>query len=151
MKNIFLLIAISSIVPAKIHAQDVKGNVKAVKEIHALIDQYSLAREKRDTVLLKNILTSEIDQLVSSGEWRAGIQSSLRGMMQSSATNPGNRMLTVEKLRFITGQCAIVDAKYEIQNADGSLRKMWSTFIVVSQKGTWKISAIRNMLPARPQ
>jgi hypothetical protein len=43
---------------------------------------------------------------------------------------------------------AIVDCKYEIQNTDGTGRKMWSTFIVNYNKKIWKISAIRNMLPA---
>jgi len=43
-----------------------------------------------------------------------------------------------------------VDARYEIQNADGTTRKMWDTFIVVLDNDAWKISAIRNMLPAGP-
>ena len=38
--------------------------------------------------------------------------------------------------------------RYEIQNADGSVRKMWSSFVVVDDKKTWKITAIRNMEPA---
>jgi hypothetical protein len=42
----------------------------------------------------------------------------------------------------------IADARYEIQNADGTARKMWSTFIVVYQDDAWKITAIRNMLLA---
>ena len=117
--------------------------------MYSLIDQYSQAREKRDTVLLKSILTSDIDQLVSSGEWRSGIKESTMGMLRSSASSPGTRTLKVEKIRFLNPQCAIVDARYEIQNADGSLRKMWSTFIIVDQKNNWKISAIRNMLPSQ--
>src|SRR5262245_56344738 len=40
------------------------------KALVALIDQYSKAREKNDTVLLKEILTNDVDQLASSGEWR---------------------------------------------------------------------------------
>ena len=39
------------------------------KAITFLIDQYSEAREKRDTALLKTILTYQVDQLVSTGEW----------------------------------------------------------------------------------
>ncbi|TDI72183.1 MAG: DUF4440 domain-containing protein, partial [Bacteroidetes bacterium] len=36
-------------------------------------------------------------------------------------------------------------------NADGTARKMWSTFIVVRNEDGWKIAAIRNMLPAGQQ
>jgi uncharacterized protein YxjI len=38
--------------------------------------------------------------------------------------------------------------RYEIESADGTSRKMWSTFITVNDNGKWKITAIRNMLPA---
>ena len=123
-------------------------NDKQHKAITTLIDQYSQAREKRDTVLLKAILTSDVDQLVSTGEWRVGINAAVEGMMKSSANSPGTRTLHIEKIQIVTASFAIVDCRYEIQNADSTARKMWSTFIVVADKQTWKIKAIRNMLPA---
>lgn len=123
-------------------------NDKQRKAITSLIDQYSRAREKRDTVLLKAILTSDVDQLVSTGEWRIGINAAVEGMMKSSANSPGTRTLHIEKIQRITASSAIVDCRYEIQNEDGNARKMWSTFIVVADKETWKIRSIRNMLPA---
>ena len=123
-------------------------NDKQKKVITILIDQYSEARENRDTVLLKTILTPDVDQLVSTGEWRVGINAAVEGMMKSSANSPGTRTLFIEKIQTVTASSAIVDCRYEIQNADGSTRKMWSTFIVVAEKGVWKIRAIRNMLPA---
>ena len=123
-------------------------NDKQHKAITALIDQYSQAREKRDTVLLKTILTPDVDQLVSTGEWRVGINAAVEGMMKSSANSPGTRTLYIEKIQTITASSAIVDCRYEIQNTDSTSRKMWSTFIVIADKETWKIKAIRNMLPA---
>ena len=118
------------------------------KAISYLIDQYSQAREKKDTALLKTILTKDVDQLVSTGEWRNGIDASVQGMLNSSANSPGTRTLHIEKIRMFDATSAIVDCRYEIQNPDGTTRKMWSTFIAISEKGIWKISAIRNMLPA---
>ncbi len=123
-------------------------NDKQQKAITFLIDQYSQAREKRDTVLLKAILTSDVDQLVSTGEWRAGINAAVEGMIRSSSNNPGSRTLLVEKIQAITPSSAIVDCRYEIKNADGTTRKMWSTFIVIADKDKWKIMSIRNMLPS---
>lgn len=116
-------------------------------EILQLINQYSAARDTRDTVLLKQILTADVDQLVSSGEWRNGVSSAIKGMLNSSSTNPGDRKLTVEKIKFLSENSALVDARYIIVNPDQSLRKMWSSFIVVRNKKNWQISAIRNMLP----
>lgn len=121
------------------------------QDIFSLIDKYVQARETKDTVLLKSILTTDIDQLVSSGEWRDSIEGAIKGMMQSSERNPGKRTIKIEKIRFLNSESGMVDARYEIQNADGTARKMWSTFIVVCDNNSWKITAIRNMLPAGNQ
>ena len=146
MKNIYCIILFNMITPC-IFAQGNKTDDKERQEIFSLIDNYSHAREKKDTVLLKSILTTDVDQLVSSGEWRNGITGSMEGMMRSTESNPGPRKLIVEKIRSINSESAIVDARYEIQNTDGTIRKMWSTFIVVHKDKAWKITAIRNILP----
>ena len=149
MKNIVVFSLLNLIGLTGIFCQD---NVSAnqQKAIAALIEQYSAARENRDTVLLKNILTANVDQLVSTGEWRNGIDASVKCMLKSSANSPGTRTLHIEKTRMLTPNIAIVDCRYEIQNTDNTIRKMWSTFIVVADKDVWKITAIRNMLPAAP-
>ena len=144
MKIILFITLLNVVFLPSLYAQ----NEKQKKDITALIDKYSEAREKRDTSLLKNILAADVDQLVSTGEWRNGIDASVKGMLNSSANTPGTRTLTVEKIRMLNSNNSIVDCKYEIENTDGTVRRMWSTFVVVNSKGTWKISAIRNMLPA---
>jgi|GEM_PF-347776 len=148
MKYIFILIVHNLLLPSFLIAQNRKEGVNQTKDIYTLIDNYSLARDKKDTVLLKSILTNDVDQLVSSGEWRNGISEAVQGMMRSSENNPGTRTLTVEKIRFLDSKNAIADARYEIKSREGTTRKMWSTFVVVNDNGKWKIAAIRNMLPS---
>ncbi|MEP6583759.1 MAG: hypothetical protein ABJA90_05820 [Ginsengibacter sp.] len=148
MKNIILLILLNLTGILFLQGQGNSPDLHQRKAITFLIDQYSEAREKSDTILLKNIITNDMDQLVSTGEWRIGMSAAVEGMIKSSATSPGKRTLHVEKIRMFNPNSAIVDCKYEIQNKDGSSRKMWSTFLVAASKSTWKISAIRNMLPA---
>jgi hypothetical protein len=150
MKKKFLSVLLAVIAFASLHGQSIKVSDKERSDISSLIDKYSKAREKRDTILLKSILTADVDQLVSSGEWRNGIAASVKGMLNSSAGSPGTRRLTVDKIRFFNPNTAIVDCRYEINNNDGTVRKMWSTFVVLFEKGVWKISAIRNMLPTGP-
>lgn len=118
------------------------------KAIIDLVARYAEARDKADTVLLKSIITEDMDQLVSSGEWRYGMEAAVKGMIGSSQDNPGDRVLKVERVRYLSEQTGIADARYTIKNEDGSERKMWSTFIAVKKGKNWKISAIRNMLPA---
>ncbi|MDA1122572.1 MAG: SgcJ/EcaC family oxidoreductase [Bacteroidetes bacterium] len=151
MKNTLVLIFLSTIVTPFLYAQDTTAKTEQEQLIQSLINKYTEAREKRDTVLLESILTDDIDQLVSSGVWRIGKDTAKQGMMQSSQSNPGSRTITVDKVRFLTSECGIADARYEIQNTDGTARRMWSTFVVVYDKDRWRIAAIRNMLPAVPE
>ncbi len=144
-----LIVILFCIISAGTFAQKPTLTKKQQQDIFALIDNYSKAREQMDTVLLKNILTDDIDQLVSSGEWRQGIGESVQGMLRSSSSNAGNRQISIDKMRLLTATSALVDARYEIQNADGTAGKMWSTFVVVYTKPCWKIAAIRNMLPQK--
>ncbi|MEO6356551.1 MAG: hypothetical protein ABIU77_22650 [Ferruginibacter sp.] len=147
MKNSCLLLLLLANAVAG-YAQIAKLTDRQRQSITAVINQYSQARESRDTLLLKKILTIDVDQLVSTGEWRTGMAEAVQGMMKSSASNPEHRTLTVDKIHLVTTNSAIVDCRYEIANANGDPKKMWSSFIVVADKGVWKISAIRNMLPA---
>ena len=118
------------------------------KAIIDLVGSYARARESIDTVMLKYIITEDMDQLVSSGEWRHGMEAAVKGMTASSRTNPGDRVLKVERVRYLKEDVALADARYIIKNADGSERKMWSTFVTIKKGKQWKIAAIRNMKPA---
>ncbi|WP_375582374.1 DUF4440 domain-containing protein [Cyclobacterium xiamenense] len=118
------------------------------KAIIDLVGMYADARDRVDTVLLASLLTEDVDQLVSTGEWRHGKAAAIDGMSGSSRANPGDRVLKVERVRYLDERCALADARYVIKQENGTERKMWSTFIAVKVKGNWKISGIRNMLPS---
>ena len=145
MKRSLFSISFSLIITIVLHAQETTTNNNFKLEIHNLIEKYLEARQTKDTLLLKSILTTDIDQLVSSGEWRIGIDECVNGMMRSSTSNPGNRMIDIEKVRLLGPDVGLADARYEITSADGTIRKMWSAFIVKKEDGNWKIAAIRNM------
>jgi hypothetical protein len=69
--------------------------------------------------------------------------------MASSQAATGKRTITVESIRFITGDVALADGRYEIAGTAGAqARKMWTTLLVSRTAQGWRIAAIRNMLPA---
>ena len=149
MKSRLLLIALAFLTPGLLVAQGAAVTDQQKKEITGVIDAYSEAREKQDQALMESILTADIDQLVSSGEWRKGKAASMQGMGRSSATNPGTRTLMVENIRLMSPEVALVDCRYDIRSPEGVTRNMWSSFVLVRSSGSWKIAAIRNMLPTR--
>lgn len=135
-----LTVALSGQAPGTIQRDEA-----AVKD---LVARYNAARDNQDPAAIRALFTHDADQLVSSGEWRRGQEELVRGMLQSSRSNPGQRTLTVETVRFLAPDVALADARYEIATG-ADARRMWSTFVVVRTPDGWSISAIRNMLPAR--
>jgi uncharacterized protein (TIGR02246 family) len=117
--------------------------------VRALVAKYVQAREARNSEALLCLFTEDADQLVSSGEWRYGRESLLSGMSRSSEQSPGERSIFVERVRFVTPNVAIADSRYLIKGQTGVLeRRMWSTFIALRTPDGWRLTGIRNMLPA---
>ncbi len=143
------LVSVLILVPALSNAQGTgASDDRAIRDV---IGAYAAARDAQDPKATQALFVADADQLVSSGEWRRGRDALVTGAMASSARTAGTRTLDVESVRIITGDVAIVDARYEIRDAAGGVaRRMWSTFVLVRHDGAWRISAIRNMLPAAP-
>jgi uncharacterized protein (TIGR02246 family) len=116
--------------------------------IRALVARYTEIREKGDAAALGALFTADADQLVSSGEWRKGRDAVVKGSLASSQQTQGKRTLTIDAVRTVAAGVAIADSRYEIAQADGQTRRMWASWLLVKDGDTWKIAAIRNMLPA---
>ena len=115
------------------------------------VKEYVAARERGDPAALSGLFTADADQLVSSGEWRRGREELVRGTLASSKSNAGSRTITLKTVRFPTPDVAIADGEYVIGATQTSAaRSMWTSFVIVRSEGRWRISAIRNMLPAAP-
>ncbi|MBS1834862.1 MAG: SgcJ/EcaC family oxidoreductase [Acidobacteria bacterium] len=119
-------------------------------EVRALVQKYVDAREARDEAAVRALFIADADQLVSTGEWRRGIENVVKGSMASSRANTGRRTITVETVRMLGKDVAIADGRYEIVGNTDPARKMWASIIAKKTSKGWKIAAIRNMLPSAP-
>jgi uncharacterized protein (TIGR02246 family) len=120
-------------------------------EIREVVGKYVAAREQIDAQAVEQLFTGDADQLVSSGEWRRGRDAVVRGAMASSRSTGGKRSITVETVRLVTPEVAIADGRYELTGlAGGETRMMWATLVLKRTGNGWRITAIRNMLPAPP-
>ncbi len=119
--------------------------------VRGVIQKYMDARDQRDATALAALFTADVDQLVSSGEWRKGRDPVVKGTLGSSQATGGKRTITVESVRFLGSIVAIADGRYELSGlANGETRKMWTSIILERDNEGWHIAAIRNMLPAPP-
>jgi uncharacterized protein (TIGR02246 family) len=141
---LFLLFSIGTTGPTQKNAGS--NDDAAIREV---VRKYVDARERIDPQAVEQLFTGDADQLVSSGEWRKGREAVVRGTMASSNSTGGKRTITVESVRFITPEVAIADGRYELTGlAGGATRSMWTTIVLKRIKKEWRITAIRNMLPA---
>jgi uncharacterized protein (TIGR02246 family) len=115
--------------------------------VRAVVAKYLDARDHRDAKAVGDLFTDDADQLTSSGDWRKGREEIVRGTLASSDRTGGTRTITIQSVRFPAKDLAIADGRYELNNAQ-ERRLMWTSFVMVQQAGQWRISAIRNMLPA---
>jgi uncharacterized protein (TIGR02246 family) len=121
-----------------------KTDEAAVRDI---VHRYTQARELSDPKAIEALFTADADQYTTSGEWRRGTARLVKGMLETSARNPGTRAITVAAVRFITPDVAIVDGEYKTGN---DARLLWTTLTVKREGSGWKIAAIRNMAPTAP-
>ena len=143
-----ILYCIVSLTPWLAQDNAVRADEPAIRE---LVSKYVDARERIDPKAVEELFTSDADQLVSSGEWRRGRDAVVRGTMASSSSTGGKRTISVETVRFVTPEVAIADGRYELTGlAGGATRSMWTTLVLKRTDKGWRISAIRNMLPAAP-
>jgi uncharacterized protein (TIGR02246 family) len=145
MMRMLLVLCLALASPATAHVPGRQSADDAA--IKAVVRAYVNARELRDPSAIEGLFTVDADQHTTSGEWRRGRGEVTSGSLASSSQNPGDRSITVETVRLITPDVAIADGPYEITTG-GSVRRMWTTIVLARQEGRWRITAIRNMVPA---
>jgi uncharacterized protein (TIGR02246 family) len=121
-------------------------------EIRDLVKQYVAARETGDAKTIAALFTPDADQLVSSGEWRKGREGVVKGTVASSAKEKGQtRTIELQSIRFVSPDVAIADGHYVLSGGASGSRNMWTTIFAKHTAAGWRITAIRNMLPAPPR
>ena len=97
--RILLCSAACLLLAASMMAQTAAGGAAEEAAIRAVVKSYVDARENRDTKAVAALFTPDADQLVSTGEWRRGRDTLVRGAMGSSERNPGSRTITADTIR----------------------------------------------------
>ena len=112
--------------------------------VRDIVRRYTQARELNDPKAIEALFTDDADQYTTSGDWRRGRLALVKGMLDTSARNPGTRAITIAAVRFVTPDVAIVDGEYRTGT---DARRLWTTLIVKRVAAGWRISAIRNAAP----
>lgn len=123
------------------------STASAEQTVREVVRQYVEARQRQDPAAIGALFSADADQYTTAGEWRRGRSAIVPGTLESSRRNPGTRDITVETVRFLTPDVAIVDGPYQIATGQGAPRRMWTTIVLTRTASGWRIAAIRNMAP----
>jgi uncharacterized protein (TIGR02246 family) len=118
------------------------------QKIRGVVAEYMAARNENSPEAVRKLFTPDADQLVSTGEWRKGLADLVRGTSSSSRKEAGKSSITVESVRLVDRDVSIVDGRYRTVSLNGATREMWTTLVMKRIGTDWRITAIRNMLPA---
>jgi uncharacterized protein (TIGR02246 family) len=149
-----LLAILGLVLAAAAQTVTAQGTDRAADEaaIRGVIQAFLDTREANDPAALAALLTADVDQQQTSGNTRRGREAVVTGSLATQQSTGGTRTITVESLRFVSADVAIADGRYDsIGRADGTDQRMLTSMVLRREAGTWKIAAIRNMLPTAPQ
>lgn len=141
-----LLLSLAGVMPAGPAFPQATTDEASVRDV---VKRYVDARERADAAAIAALFTADADQLVSSGEWRKGRDAVVRGTLASSKQTVGTRAIDIESVRFPSPDTAIADGRYAITGGTQGDRHMWTSFVMTRTRDGWRITAIRNMLPAK--
>ena len=128
-------------------AQSPVVNASDEAAVRDIVRRYTEARELSDPKAIEALFTADADQFTSSGDWRRGLPQLVKGMLETSARNPGMRAITIAAVRFVSPDVAVVDGEYRTGT---DARQLWTTLIVKRDPRGWRIAGIRNMAPTAP-
>ena len=125
-------------------AAQAPANASDDAAVRDVVRRYTQARELSDPKAIEALFTADADQYTTSGDWRRGLPQLVKGMLETSARNPGMRAIAIAAVRFVSPDVAIVDGEYKTGT---DARQLWTTLIVRRDARGWRIAAIRNMAP----
>ena len=141
--SLLFLMVVAATVP--VMAEDSPDRSADEATIRHITQEYIDTRDNGDEAGLRALLTVDIDQRLTSGRLRAGIDAVVSGSLDSTRGSGGKRVIALETIRFLGADVAIADGSYDsLGRNDGTDLHMRTTMIFRLINGQWRIAAIRN-------
>ena len=151
MRNGRPLLTLSLLVLSNVTlAQEPANRAEDEAAIRRVVQAFIETREDDAADALRALLTEDVDQQITSGRMRSGREAVIDGSLETTRSAGGTRTITIESIRFLGRDAAIVDGPYDIVGrSDGPDRHYRTAMVLRRDDGGWKIAAIRNMQPVQ--
>jgi uncharacterized protein (TIGR02246 family) len=128
------------------------GDEAAIRKVHA---DFAAAWNRHDAAALAADWTASADLINPEGRWAKGKAELQKNFAEEQAGvfKSSTFTSTVQSVRFLNPQTAIVDAAFEIQNATPpdsppmTQKGLYKAFMV-KESGKWRTASVMAMVPA---
>jgi uncharacterized protein (TIGR02246 family) len=127
-------------------AAGTKGSPEDDSAIRKLLADNTAAFNQHRGDLISEASTDDFDLVNPPGTYTSG-KPDLREAFTGAFRN-AKVVATIERIRYIRSDVALVDGTFEISGSDLTpAPKGLRTFVLVKEGGRWKITALRQMIP----
>jgi uncharacterized protein (TIGR02246 family) len=130
-------------------AAGTKGSPEDESAIRKLLAEITAAFNQHRGDLISAASTDDFDLVNPPGTYSSGkpdLGDSFRGAFRNARV-----VATIQRIRFIRPDVALVDGTFEISGSEITpAPKGLRTFVLVKENGRWMITALRQMIPSAP-
>jgi uncharacterized protein (TIGR02246 family) len=145
---LFVVVLCTAIAPAVLGSD---GDEAAIRKVHA---DFAAAWNRHDAAALASDWTPTADLINPEGRWTKGKAELQKNFAEEQAGifKSSTFTSTVQSVRIVNPQMAIVDAAFEIQNAtppDSApmTQKGLYKAVMVKESGKWRTASVMAMVP----
>ena len=136
-------------VPVLLCAAGIKGSPEDESAIRKLLAENTAQFNEHRASISVEATTDDFDAVNPPGTYMSGrpdLREAFRGAFRNA-----KMQASVDRIRFIRPDVALVDGKFEISGSEITpAPKGLRTFVLVKENGHWMITALRQMIPFTP-